>query len=112
MFRALAAVLLAAVVMSGNPLASTPAQAWHWYEGGQQAARCTASYYAAKNHEPHTPCFSRHTAGFSFARGATTPFYAGITDQYDNARRRSPYRHGYHGKHQQRRATHAMKISK
>jgi hypothetical protein len=109
MRQSIVTVVAAALLASGSLLAPTQAEAWHFYRGGEQAARCTAAYEAARQHRPHTPCFSRHTAGFSFARGATTPFYAGITDQYDGGRRRGPY---HHSTPRHRHGGHAMKIAK
>jgi hypothetical protein len=104
-----AAAIATALFAGAGLMATTQAEAFHFYRGGEQAARCTAAYHAALHHRPHTPCFARHTAGFSFARGATTPFYAGITDLYDGGRRRGPY---HHRSHHHRHGAHPMKIAK
>jgi hypothetical protein len=109
MIKAFLAAVATALLTGGVLLAPTKAEAGHRYEGGHQAARCKAAYHAGLQHRPHTPCFRRHTAGFSFARGATTPFYAGITDQYDGARRRG---HQRDSKRHYQHDRHAIKISK
>jgi hypothetical protein len=95
---------VAAVLLSGSSLyTASPADAG-WYRGGHQLVSCAQGYRYDEHHRRYSNCFRRGTAGFSFARGAATPFYVGMTDQYDLARDRRRYRHGHN--------KHTMKFSK
>jgi hypothetical protein len=104
MIKSTAAVAATMLLIAGSQFAASPAEAWSWYRGGHQVDSCAAGYRIDDHGRRHSRCFRRGTAGFSFARGATTPFYAGITDQYDGARRR--------GHHHHRHSWHSSKIAK